>query len=122
MSGLRKNKAYLINYCLFRTNKAYLLEDCLYRTNKAHLIKDGLVRTNKAPLEHLLLTIRISHRVANMEQLTIIRYISIVAIGATITSKLVHNILTNRVGVCHQAKGGRDGVLGGAILIRLSLE
>ena len=94
---LRTNKAHLIKDCLARTNKADLIKDCLVRTNKAHLIKDCLVRTNKAPLKHLLLTIRISHGVANMEQLTIICYISIVAVGATITSKLVHNILTNRV-------------------------
>ena len=69
---------------------------CL-RQIKPHLIKNSLVRTNEAPLEHLLLTIRISHRVADMEQLAVIRYISIVTIGATIASKLVHNILTNRV-------------------------
>ena len=36
---------------------------------KANLVKDGLVRADETPLEHLLLSIRVSHRVTDVEQL-----------------------------------------------------
>ena len=34
-----------------------------------HLIEDGLVGADEAPLEHLLLPVRVRHRVADVEQL-----------------------------------------------------
>ena len=34
-----------------------------------HLVEDGLVGTDEAPLEHLLLPVRVRHRVADVEQL-----------------------------------------------------
>ena len=86
------------------------------------LIKDGLVGTDETPLQHLLLPIRIGHGVADMEQLTVIGNICIVTIGTTIAGELVHNVLSDGVGVSHQAQGGRDGVLGGAGVLCLSLE
>ena len=37
----------------------------------ANLVKDGLVWADETPLEHLLLSIRVSHRVTDVEQLRV---------------------------------------------------
>ena len=40
-----------------------------FKVGCPHLVEDGLVGADEAPLEHLLLPVRVRHRVADVEQL-----------------------------------------------------
>ena len=84
---------------------------------KANLVKDGLVWADETPFQHLLLPIRVCHRVTDMEQLirenifipalpscnivfqprhlAVVGHISIVAIWAAVAGELVNNILAD---------------------------
>ena len=81
---------------------------------KVNLVKDGLVWADETPLEHLLLSIRVSHRVTDVEKLrgkinchlpemcqisqvhlAVIGHISIVAVRSTVACELVDNILAD---------------------------
>ena len=44
------------------------------------LVEYCLVRADEAPLDHLLLAVRVSHGVADMEQLTVIGHVRVVAV------------------------------------------
>ena len=90
------------------------------------LVEDGLVGADEAPLEHLLLAVGVGHRVADVEELALVRHIGVVAVRAALARELVHDILPDRLGVGDEAELGRDGVLGRAgrlvvIVVTLSL-
>jgi hypothetical protein len=63
----------------------------------SHLIEDSLVRTDEAPLEHLLLTIRVLDRVADVEDLAVVGYIRIVTILLPLTAELIHYLLPEKI-------------------------
>lgn len=67
------------------------------RKGRSYLVEDGLVWTDKAPLEHFLLAVRVLDRVADVEQLTVVGHVSVVAVGATLAGELVDNVLADGV-------------------------
>ena len=67
------------------------------RKGRSYLVEDGLVWTDKAPLEHFLLAVRVLDRVPDVEQLTVVGHVSVVAVGATLAGELVHNVLADGV-------------------------
>ena len=73
------------------------------RKGRSYLVEDGLVWTDKAPLEHFLLAVRVLDRVADVEQLTVVGHVSVVAVGPAVTGELVHDVLPDGVGVRNQA-------------------
>ena len=70
----------------------------------AYLIKYRLVGADEAPLDHLLLTIRIQDRITDVEQLTVIGHISIVAIHSSITTEFINNVLSDAISIRNQAQ------------------
>ena len=67
------------------------------RKGRSYLVEDGLVWTDKAPLEHFLLAVRVLDRVADVEQLTVVGHVSVVAVGATLAGELVDNVLADGI-------------------------
>ena len=58
----------------WKDRKRYIVAKFL-KVGCPHLVEDGLVRADEAPLEHLLLPVRVRHRVADVEQLRKENYI-----------------------------------------------
>ena len=64
-------------------------------TKFTDLIKNSSIRTNKAPFEEFFFAVGIGDRITNMENLTFIGYIGIVAVRSGFTAEVVNNIFTN---------------------------
>ena len=54
-----------------------------------------------------------------MEQLAVVGNVSVVTVAPPVTGELVYDVLSDGVGVRHQAELRRDGVLSGAVVLSL---
>lgn len=89
--------------------------------HKGRLVEHGLVGAEEAPLEHLLLAVGVHHRVADVEHLARVVYVGVVAVAQAVAREGVNQVSSDVQGAGGEAEGGGDRVLGGTIILVLSL-
>lgn len=60
-----------------------------------YLIEHGVFGTDKTPSKLLAISIGICNRQAHVEYLTIVFYVSVIAVGFAITREIIRNVASN---------------------------